>query len=624
VRVADLALAVVLMGIGLTITTAPAAADEGWTITSFHSDITVSNDSTLNVEENIQVDFGALQKHGIFRTIPLRYHYDQNRDRLFDIQVTNVIQGTDAKGVPTAWPYADAVQDGNLVIKIGDSQKYVSGPQTYVITYKVSGAMNSFADHDEIFWNVDGAQWPVPKQQVSASVHIPAGSLLKATCFEGAAGSQESCTSADANNVVTYATKRVLASDEQLSIVAGIKKGLIAIPPPNLVPRLRTLTDGFFDLTPLTLGASIVVFLIGVGYVVRSWLINGRDRQYLTQYYLTNDPRESAAPITGHEPVVVEFTPPQNLRPAELGVILDERADVKDLTATMVDLAVRGFLTMSEASGDWTLTRTAVKADGLLPYETTILTGLFAASETLLGGQDDATDGAAFEADVFGPSQAIPQVSQVRLSDLKGHFAVRLRAAESALYRNSVSKSWFRIRPDQARSNWGWIGVLVAVLGAGAAYGLGLFLGWGMIGLALVAVGLFMLATMRLISVRTAAGRELLQHTLGFRLYMNTAENYRQQFAANAGIFTLGLPYAIVFGCVRHWAKAFEGLDTSGFGSWYSGSNGFQASVIADSLLSLNSGISAAISAPSVSAVSGFSGAGGAGGGGGGGGGGSW
>src|SRR5205807_9609670 len=57
--------------------------------------------------------------------------------------------------------------------------------------------------------------------------------------------------------------------------------------------------------------------------------------------YLTNDPRDQPAPLFQYEPVVVEFTPPQNLRPAELGLILDESADTKDVTATIVDLAVR-------------------------------------------------------------------------------------------------------------------------------------------------------------------------------------------------------------------------------------------------------------------------------------------
>ena len=121
-----------------------------------------------------------------------------------------------------------------------------------------------------------------------------------------------------------------------------------------------------------------------------------------------------------------------------------------------------------------------------------------------------------------------------------------------------------------------------------------------------------------------AAGRDLMQRTLGFRLYMNTAEKYRQQFAEKAEIFTQLLPYAIVFGCVTRWAKAFEGIDTSHTDGWYVGSRPFQAALIAGSLESMNSSISTAVaSTPAGSGSSGFSG-GFSGGGVGGGGGGAW
>jgi len=125
---------------------------------------------------------------------------------------------------------------------------------------------------------------------------------------------------------------------------------------------------------------------------------------------------------------------------------------------------------------------------------------------------------------------------------------------------------------------------------------------------------------------RTATGREMMQHTLGFRLYMTTAEKYRQQFAEKAQIFTQLLPYAIVFGCVGMWAKAFEGLDTSATNTWYVGSTPFQAALLSSNLQSMNASISAAIAAspPSSASSSGFGGGGGSGGGGGGGGGGSW
>src|SRR5256714_12855340 len=96
---------------------------------------------------------------------------------------------------------------------------------------------------------------------------------------------------------------------------------------------------------------------------------------------------------------------------------------------------------------------------------------------------------------------------------------------------------------------------------------------------------------------RPAAAADLMHHPPGSRMYMNTAEKYRQQFAEKAEIFTQLLPYAIVFGVVDRWAKAFEDIDTSASNGWYVGNAPFQAALLSSSLQSMNSNISSAISA---------------------------
>src|SRR3979409_592873 len=173
------------------------ASDHGWVINSYQSDITISKDSTLTVKEDIKVDFGSQLKHGIFRTIPLRYRFDDARDRYFDLLVQSVTDGN------RPLRYSDYLDHDNEVIKIGDPQVQVSGAQRYVITYTVFGAMNSFADHDELFWNVDGALWPAAKSKVEATVHLPSSALQKGACYQGAPGSHENCTYSGAPTTAT-------------------------------------------------------------------------------------------------------------------------------------------------------------------------------------------------------------------------------------------------------------------------------------------------------------------------------------------------------------------------------------------------------------------------------------
>src|SRR5690242_17049446 len=542
---------------------APARADEGWVITSFHSDVRIASDAGLTVVEDIRVDFGALQKHGIFRTIPLRYRYDDSHDRYYDLTVEAVTDGA------RPMPYTTSIDNDNEVIKIGDPNNFVTGPQRYVITYQVVGAMNSFNDRDELFWNVDGGLWPVPKQSVSATFTFPAGAFQKAACYQGAQGSTEQCRATGSGATATYESTRMLASGEQMSAVVALNKGAVNVPPPLLESRKRQFPQDSFDVNALTIILSLLLLAGGIGVIVRYWYLHGRDRAYLTRYYTTPaaGTAEGMEPVFQHQPVVVEFEPPQQLKPAQVGVILDESADTKDVTATIVDLAVRGFLTITDVPEilgrhDWLLTQKQADTTCLLTYEKTILDALF--------------DGR----------------QQVKISELRGKFQTSLRSAESQIYSDAMDHRFFVARPDLVRGATVGLAIVTIVGGGILTYLLGITVGWGLVGVAIILVGAVLLGFHRAMASRTASGREVMEKTLGFRLYMNTAEKYRQQFAEKAEIFTRLLPYAIVFGCVSRWAKAFEGIDTSAANSWYVGNAPFQAALLSSSLESMNASLS--------------------------------
>ncbi len=553
----------------------PALADEGWVIQRFASDITVQTDGSLNIVETIDVDFGALQKHGIFRTIPFRYEWDATHVRLYRLTVAAV---TDGRG--RVVPYQVSVGGANTVIKIGDPNVTVSGPTSYKLTYRVGGAMNAFPDHDELFWNVNGGTWPVPTTAVSATVHMTGG-LQRTTCYQGTKGSTDVCRATTAPSRADFETTRSLASREQLTIVAALAKGVVTEPAPILEESARSV-PGYFEAQPVTLALAVAALMAGLAALFWRWYTVGRD-------------------VRERETIVPEYEPPDKLRPAELGVILDESADTKDVTATIVDLAVRGLLTITEEphglfmKKDWTLRETGKKA-GLQPYEAIVYQGLF---------EDHP--------------------GEVKISDLRTHFVGSLRKAESVLYADVARQKWFTTRPDRVRQGYAGLAVLVILAGAGVAWLLGRTIGAGLVGVAIVVVGFVALGVARWMPAKTAAGAELLRRTLGFRRYMEVAEKERQRFAERENIFSEYLPYAIVFGCVERWARAFKDLDmTAQTSSWYVGSTPFTSGGLSSSLQGFSSNLGSAISStPGSSGGSGFSG-GGAGGGGGGGGGGSW
>src|SRR5260370_7726485 len=93
VKICASRMAIAAIGIALGIAGSACTSNEGWVITSFQSDITISKDSTLTVIEDIKVDFGTQLKHGIFRTIPLRYRFDDSRYRLLSLNFQSATDG---------------------------------------------------------------------------------------------------------------------------------------------------------------------------------------------------------------------------------------------------------------------------------------------------------------------------------------------------------------------------------------------------------------------------------------------------------------------------------------------------------------------------------------------------
>jgi uncharacterized membrane protein len=567
-------IAVIAMVLAMT---APArAADTGWTIDQFRADITIRADGSLAILESIDVDFDGLQKHGIFRDIPTRYAYDDTHDRVYRLSVQSV---TDASGRPITYQ----VSAGDITeIKIGDGGRTVSGKQSYRIRYTVAGALNAFADHDELYWNVNGDQWGVPTTIARANVLVPAvGALQQVACFQGPTGSTEPCVASIGGNLASFGSTRRFSPGEQLTVVAGLAKGVVAVAPPELVSRPRGFVDYFSSR--LAVGIAAIVLVGGLVLVWRVWWTRGRDR---------GAPRGSIVP---------EYEPPAKLRPAQLGVLVDETADPRDLVATIVDLAVRGYLTITEHAKqglfghtDWTLDKKK-PGDDLLPYEKQLFDGLF-------------TDG-----------------DSVLLSSLKGKFQPTLKRAEDLLYKDATERGWFVADPSRLRTVYAGLGCVTALVGIGLVFFLGQLLGWGLVGVAIVPVGLALLVTNHAMPARTAAGAALFAQTLGFKRYMDTAETDRAAFAEKEGLFTAYLPYAVMFASVDQWMRAFAGLDTAkAVSSFYVGPGPFNALAFSTSFGSFSSTLGATVvSTPAGRGGSGFSG-GFSGGGGGGGGGGSW
>src|SRR3989344_4605905 len=283
-------------------------------INSFDAVIKIREDAAIEVSERIEYDFGSAQKHGIFRDIPIKY---QARGGNFALRISD-ISVTDGNGAP--YQFTTSYPGNNIKIKIGDPNVEITSRHIYTINYTIKRAINYFDDHDELYWNITGNEWPVTIGSATAKIILPqkiASADIQADCFAGPFGSAEKCNSISKGLGQTDSVsfnENQLAVNNGLTIVVGFPKGIV-IKPSNFEVVLETAKDNWI------IGLPILTF-IACFYL---WYTRGRDPN-------------------GRGIIIAQYDPPDNLTPAEVGTIADEHAQNKDITAEIIYLATLGYL----------------------------------------------------------------------------------------------------------------------------------------------------------------------------------------------------------------------------------------------------------------------------------------
>jgi uncharacterized membrane protein YgcG len=560
------------------------ADPNNFVVKDFRADYTLSNhdrQGELRIVEHIEVDFRDFN-HGILRAIPSSY-----KNRPLHVHVNRVASES---GAPAR--YSTYGSNGNLMLKIGDANRTVTGAQEYTIDYRVSNVIGFYADHDELYWNINGTQWDQTFDQVGVTLHLPSDLKLKGSpiCYAGVYGtSQSECRVVFAGNMATSKTRRSLTGHETLTIVA-------AFPKHYFQPSAWYETMGDYGKAIISFLALPVIFGGGGLWL---WLRRGRDAK-------------------GRGTIVPECDAPDSLTPIEVGTIIDFKVDNRDLTATIINLALGGYLKIIESKTDRRLRKDA------LSYTLELKNADF----TVLKAYERSLLEALFHAD--------PRVGdQVNLTASKSKLSKAARVIRETVAQDLTTRDYFKANPLTAGRLL--FGAAFALVIAVFAFG-GLLHPAALAG-AIVALGLgFFFA--KIMPSRSAKGTEAKEHILGLKLYLETAEKERLKklqgpdaaYATNhtepvktVELFEKLLPYAIVLGVEQDWARQFEGLYLQP-PDWYAGNwTSFNAGIfVANISGGMQSSVDAAFASPSSSSSSGFGGGGFSGGGGGGGGGGGW
>jgi hypothetical protein len=553
---------------------APAAAQErSLAIERFSATIQVRPDATLDIEEAIAVRFNG-KWNGIYRTVPVQYRTPQGFNWSVRLDLIGAVDGSGQALTVEANRERHYIKYKIWVPGAEDASRVV------VLRYRVHNGLRFFEDHDELYWNATGDEWDVPLGFATAQIVLPEGATgIRTAAFTGAQGSTASEATIDTSgNTISFALQRGLGFREGLTVVVGWNKGLVTEP---------TTSDkalGFLA-TNWPLAIPIPVFLIAF----TMWRRRGRD------------PEE--------RPVVVQYEPPENLTPAEAGTLIDNAADMRDITATMVDLAVRGFIRIEE--------REQEKLFGLIKNEEFVLHRLNQAGEKELAGHERRVIDGIFE------SRGL----EVALSDLKNEFYTKLPGIKDGIFGRLLTHGFYRARPDKVAGGWaaGAIGVgfLIAFGGSFVAAKLSLtavpFIVAGVLST------IILMAFAAVMPARTEAGARALEKVKGFEEFLRRVESPQYAHVMKTPeLFDRCLPYAMAFGVEAKWAKAFEGIYREP-PRWYVGPGygHFSVTNFSGRMASFTSSAGTSMSsAPRSSSGSGFSGGSSGGGGGGGGGGG--
>ena len=340
-------------------------------IYTHHSDIVVDTSGVITINEKIRIYAnGDLFKRGITRALPLtRTDADGKRVKM-NYSILEVYKDGEKESFFTE------KEGGFIVLYVGNKNKTLSpGYYDYEIKYETGGQIGFFEDFDELGWNVNGES-DRPVDLVSCEIHLPnSAAILSHRCYTGAFGStnDSDCTSESGSNGVFRASASNLQPNEMMTVYVGFEKGVVSEP----VVKETALSRFLSWLDKMGLWFMNLIFIVPLFfYYITTWRKHGKDH-----------PKPIAIP---------QFTPPNNMSPASVGIIYDESFDFSLISTSIINLAVKGFLRIEEVerkgifsfgAKNYKLIKLKDTEDSLPSEEAIIMKNLFTKDDDITLGQ---------------------------------------------------------------------------------------------------------------------------------------------------------------------------------------------------------------------------------------------
>ena len=641
-RVLFLALAAVCLIPWLALGAPPPRNAKPWTppaymkekILRFQSLVQVQTDATLMVTETIKVQSAGVQiKRGIIRDFPTIYQDKAGNTVKVGFEVLEVLRDGRKE------PYH--LQAANNGVKIVIGQKDVvlpAGVYEYTIKYRTDRQLGFFPNYDELYWNVTGHGWTFPINSAQAVIELPPGAqIMQYSAYTGRRGAQGRDYQAwdSGPGKMVFTATRDLPPGSGLTVAVAWPKGVVH--PPSDTDKM-----GFFVRDHLPAAVGLVGFLVVLGFYLSAWNRVGRD------------PAEGT--------IIPLFAPPPGFSPSSVRYLLRMGFDDRAVAAALVDMAVKGYLTIENVGKEYTLHKKGSGAKGLSRGEENLGSELFSGDDTLEMKDKNYKR-------IQGAREALKETLKNELE--KAYFFANSNYFAAGVVLSLLAVGAVLLSSTNHGSNWDKSLWLAVWIGGGIGLAAWFLKRWtftitknlGGVGMALFAFGFlfikfftapvlkstFLPAVVilvpflaglnflfyRLLKAPTLTGRKIMDQIEGFKLYLSVAEKERLNLLnppeKTPELFEKYLPYALALDVENQWSEQFAdvlaqaGADGRGYTPvWYTGSyHDLGSSRFVSNLGGAFAGAIAASSSPPGSA-SGSGGGGFSGGGGGGGGGSGW
>lgn len=506
----------------------------------FDVDVVVNPDSTFNVSEQQTIRFTQGSFTFGFRDIPVN-----NFDYIDQWTVT------DQSG-HTYYPANGGTQEYTFVVDDQGSHYVVhwyfppvnNSTETYTLSYKVHNGLRIYQGGDQLWWKAIYADRTFPVLAGRIHVVVPqAAQIGQWAAYINSADARDSATAtlAEGKHDILFELNRRLDAGEEFEVRVQFTHGVVD----GVAPAWQAQADAeaaqrdaeaafrqkWGPVATLGFGAlGLLLIFSSPAILYGLWYRFGRDK-----------PVEMVADYLPE--------PPDDLTPGMAGTLLDEKVDMQDIIATLVDLARRKAISITEekqeglfSSGTDFIYRRERTDVSLRPYEEKLLNGIFK-------GKDE-----------------------VRLSKLKNKFYTLLPEINASMYQAVVEANLFPRNPETVRNFYAFLAI--ASLVVAVFIGIGLMSLFGDltsaailpgIGLGVTALGLLILS--RSMPRKTDHGAEEAARWQAFKRYLTNMEKYTN-LDEQKTIWDQWLPYAIAFGIERQYIRKFESVDAPAPG-WY-------------------------------------------------------